>query len=218
MRNVQIFICSLFAGATLTALSISAAAQPPRGAGSPGGRALGCTVYRDANYQGPRDFARDGDAPAFVGAAWNDQISSLRCDEGCTFDAFENAEFAGLRERFRGDVAFVGPAWNDRISAYRVTCRRGGYGRPWRAAAACTFYEHANFAGRREEAGEDEVAFVGPEWNDQISSIQCRPGCAVEGFADANYAGPRQRFEGNVGFVGPFWNDKISSFRVTCRR
>ena len=68
------------------------------------------------------------------------------------------------------------------------------------------------------EAGQDEVAFVGPAWNDQISSIQCRPGCAVEAFADANYAGLRQRFEGEVGFVGPFWNDKISSYRVTCRR
>ena len=61
------------------------------------------------------------------------QILTNRVNE--LFDAFENAEFAGLRERFRGNVAFVGPAWNDRISAYRVTCRRGGYGRPWRAAA-----------------------------------------------------------------------------------
>lgn len=218
MRNVRIFLCSAFAGAALTAISLSAEAQPPRGPGGPGGRFQGCTVYRDANYLGPREFARDGDAPRFVGPAWNDQISSLRCDEGCTLEAYEHADFAGQQERFRGDVAFVGPGWNDRISAYRVSCRGRGYGRSWRNAAACTFFEHANYAGRREEAGEEDVAFVGPGWNDQISSIQCRPGCAVEAFADANYAGLRQRFEGEVGFVGPFWNDKISSYRVTCRR
>lgn len=218
MRTATLFVCSILAGAVGTAAALSAAAQPPRGAGSPGGRYLGCTVYRDANYQGPREFARDGDAPAFVGQTWNDQVSSIRCDQGCSLEAFEHAEFAGQREVYRGDVAFVGPLWNDRISAWRVSCRRGGgYGRPGRAPA-CTFYEHADFAGRREEAGEGGVAFVGPRWNDQISSIQCRPGCAVQVFADADYGGARERYTGNVRFVGPVWNDRISAYRVTCRR
>lgn len=218
MRNSRIFLFSALAGAAVTFISINAGAQSPRGPGSPGGRFLGCTVYRDANYQGPREFARDGDAPAFVGQAWNDQVSSLRCDPGCTLEAYEHADFAGLREIYRGDVAFVGPAWNDRISAWRVNCRRGGgYGRPWRAPA-CTFYEHASFAGRREDAGEGNIPFVGPQWNDQISSIQCRPGCEVQVFADANYSGATERYTGSVGFVGPFWNDRISSWRVTCRR
>jgi len=218
MRNLMILLVSAAGGAGLTAASLSAETQ--RGPNSPGGRALGCSVFQDANYQGRREFAPDGDAADFVGPAWNDQASSLRCDAGCRITVYEHADFQGRSETFGGDVAFVGPRWNDQVSAWRVTCEgRGRYGgRPSRGRSACTFYEHAQFAGRSEEAGEGPLDFVGPAWNDQISSLECRPGCAVTVFADANHTGPSQRFEGRVGFVGPFWNDRISAWRIACRR
>lgn len=220
MRNLMILLLSAAAGAGLTSISIDAATATQRGPNSPGGRGSGCTVYQDANYQGRREFAPDEDAADFVGEPWNDQVSSIRCDAGCWLTAYEHADFQGEQERFRGGVAFVGPRWNDRISAWRVTCEgRGRYGgRPGRAASVCTFYEHAQFAGRREEAGAGPVEFVGQAWNDQISSLECRPGCSVTVFADANFAGQSQRFEGRVGFVGPHWNDRISAWQISCRR
>jgi hypothetical protein len=202
------------------ALSVTALAplpaQPQRGGGGRGE----CSYFADANYQGMRGTLRDGAETPWVGDAWNDRISSVQCDPGCTLEAYEDIDFGGARERFRGNVGFVGPAWNDRVSALRVQCG----GRDWardnarsgRGDGACTVYEHANYQGRRERAAGDS-AFVGPAWNDQISSIQCSPGCALEGFEHADYAGLRQVFPGATAFVGPVWNDRISAYRVRCR-
>jgi hypothetical protein len=220
VRNLFILLLSVVGGAGLAAVSLNAATQPSRGPNSPGSRGEGCTVYQDANYQGRREFAPADDAADFVGEVWNDQVSSIRCTSRCRLTAYEHADFQGAQQTFSGEVVFVGPRWNDQISAWRVTCeddRRFG-NRPSRSRPVCTFYEHAQFAGRREDAGEGPVAFVGQAWNDQISSLECRPGCSVTVFVDANHAGPSQRFEGRVGFVGPFWNDKISAYRITCRR
>lgn len=211
--NGALFVAGVAVAATALAPS---SAQPPRGGGR--GPGPGCTYFQDANYQGARERVRDGEAVRWIGDQWNDQISAIRCDPGCVLEAYEDIDYGGARERYRGDIAFVGPAWNDRISALRVHCG-GSPGGGWggRGEAACTFYEHANYQGRRERADQD-VLFVGPAWNDQISSIQCRPGCALEAYEHANHAGMRQIFPGATAFVGPQWNDQISSYRIRCRR
>lgn len=212
LKNGTLFLAGVaLSVATLAPLT----AQPPRGGG--GGRGE-CTYFADANYQGMRATLGDGGETPWVGEAWNDRISSVQCDPGCTLEAYEDFDFGGARERFRGNVGFVGQAWNDRASALRVQCggrdwARGGRGP---GGGVCTVYEHANYQGRRERAASDS-AFVGPAWNDQISSIQCSPGCALEGFEHANYAGVRQVFSGGTAFVGPAWNDRISAYRIRCR-
>lgn len=196
-------------------------------AAQPGGgwreRGPGCTVYGDADYAGPRDFARDGTDNGFVGPAWNDTISSIQCAPRCVLEGYEHANYQGLRQDFRGETRFVGPFWNDKISAFRVRCEGGGgRGGGWGGrggARACTLYGDANYQGPREIArdGEDNP-FVGERWNDQVSSIQCRPGCVLEAFQDADFRGLRQDYRGETRFVGPFWNDKLSSYRVRCGR
>jgi hypothetical protein len=97
-------------------------AQPRRG-GAGGGE---CSYFADANYQGMRGTLGEGEN-AWVGHPWNDLISSIQCDPGCTLELFEDINFGGARERFRGNVAFVGPYWNDRASSLRVRCG----GRDW---------------------------------------------------------------------------------------
>lgn len=122
---------------TLMAFSVGAAlsvaalaplpAQPWRG-GEDGGRGS-CTYFADANYQGMRGTLADGDETTWVGNAWNDRISSVQCDPGCTLEAYEHIDFGGARQQFRGNVGFVGPGWNDRASSLRVQCSGREWGR-----------------------------------------------------------------------------------------
>ena len=43
------------------------------------------TVYRDARYEGPSRIVRVGEHTDFIGHFWNDQVSSVRVTQGCTF-------------------------------------------------------------------------------------------------------------------------------------
>lgn len=206
-------------GAGLALVFVAAAtalpAQPRHDRGPE--RDEGCAVFEHANFAGAREFYRDGAEIASIGPVWNDRVSAIRCSPRCTLTAFEHVEYAGAHERFRDDVAYVGPAWNDRISALRVDCGRGWGGRD--RGPDCTLYEHANYAGRQLPANEGRGGeTVPPGWNDLVSSVQCRPGCEVEGYEHARYGGQRQTWSGSVAFVGPHWNDRLSAYRVTCHR
>lgn len=95
-------------------------------------------------------------------------------------------------------------------------------GQPWRdgderGGPACVAYEHVDFAGETLPLGRrTDTAFVGPRWNDRISSVECRPGCELIAYEHANFAGAQQRYSGRAGAFGPFWNDRISAVRVSC--
>lgn len=119
MRSLRlsVIVATVIASAPVVVPPLQA--QPRRGGGE-------CSYFEDANYQGRRDTLREG-ANRWVGEAWNDRISSVQCDPGCTLEAYEHIDFGGARERFRGNVAFVGPVWNDRASSLRVICG----GRDW---------------------------------------------------------------------------------------
>jgi hypothetical protein len=82
--------------------------------------------------------------------------------------------------------------------------------------AGCVVFEHANFGGARLPVRPGQFSFVGPGWNDRISSIQCTPGCRMVAYEHANFGGARQGFS-TTAFVGQFWNDRISSAEVACR-
>jgi hypothetical protein len=87
-----------------------------------------------------------------------------------------------------------------------------GFGGP-----ACTVYEHAEFDGAQLPifAGRD-AAFVGPQWNDRISAVRCRPGCALIAYEHRDFQGERRLFLGRTAFVGEPWNDRISSYVSAC--
>ncbi len=70
----------------------------------------------------------------------------------------------------------------------------------------------ANFQGEQWRTRRD-AGFVGPHWNDQISSIQVMSG-VWEFYWDADYQGEvMRRGPGSYAYVGDHWNDQISSFR-----
>jgi hypothetical protein len=208
-----------FAFLLLLGLAAAVSAQP-WGRGPGRGDAQGCTYYADASFAGERAEVGDGAEIRWVGDRWNDRISSVSCAPRCTLTAYEHIDYGGASTRFSGEGRFVGPQWNDRISSLRVSCR----GRDWadrpshEGPGRCTYFEHANFQGQRAEIVEGrDIASIGPVWNDRISALSCRPGCAVEAFEHVNYQGASERFRGETPFVGPAWNDRISSMRLVCR-
>ena len=81
----------------------------------------------------------------------------------------------------------------------------------------CQYFEHAHFDGARRSIGAGVSRnYVGDNWNDQISSIACYPGCAVTVYEHRDFAGARVRWASSILYVGDAWNDQISSLRVTC--
>jgi hypothetical protein len=116
-------LTGIAAGAAVILFSgfaIPAPAQPGRGRDGP---PRVCAYFENANFQGRRGQAGEGQVVAWIGAAWNDRISSIECHPDCALVGSEHIDFGGARRRFPGRTPFVGPAWNDRISAVRVICR-----------------------------------------------------------------------------------------------
>ncbi len=84
------------------------------------------------------------------------------------------------------------------------------YGRG-RGCEVVVFWD-ADFQGEQWRTTRDSE-FVGPHWNDQISSIQVLSG-TWEFYWDAGYRGEVMRLgPGAYRYVGNHWNDQISSFR-----
>ncbi len=81
-----------------------------------------------------------------------------------------------------------------------------------RDGCSATVYWDANFGGEAWTL-HGNVDFVGPHWNDRISSIVVHRGVWVF-FWDANYQGEALRLNpGTYSYVGNHWNDQISSAR-----
>lgn len=82
----------------------------------------GCAYFEDARFGGRRGEAREGAYIEWLGAVWNDRISSVACAPGCRLIGYETINYGGARRNFAGAVADLGSTWGDRISALRVTC------------------------------------------------------------------------------------------------
>ena len=82
---------------------------------------------------------------------------------------------------------------------------------------ALVAYEDVNFAGAQARSDFTEVSFVGPFWNDRISSLRIVSG-AWTFYRDANFQGPSVTLGpgrySNVTQAG-IPNDWISSFKTT---
>ena len=82
-------------------------------------------------------------------------------------------------------------------------------------AAQVCFYEHANYAGA-SLCRSTTTSWIGPTWNDRISSIRVPAGYKVELFADQNFRGAAVTLTAdNANLVGVALNDAVSSMRVT---
>ncbi|OWQ49321.1 hypothetical protein CDL60_00810 [Roseateles noduli] len=77
------------------------------------------------------------------------------------------------------------------------------------------FYEHVNFTGASMCLTGD-TAWVGPGWNDRISSVRVPAGWKAELFADIRYVGKSLTLtQDNANLVPSGMNDIISSMRIT---
>src|SRR5262249_12534030 len=71
-------------------------------------------------------------------------------------------------------------------------------------------------------SGDSDVAFVGVDWNDRISSVQIPAGVKVTLFEHSDFGGASLTLTGNAAdlrnYPGPgsdgTWNDAVSSIRL----
>lgn len=207
---------------SVVALAGMVAATPSPVQGQPGAAAAdqgACTVYEHADFAGEkRVFDRDAGTRYFGGDSlpndpgWDDRISSVRCRPGCELTGYDSAEETGAYAFFSGETRNVGPAMNDRISAVRVNCLDSDY--------ACTFYEHADYGGRRDGLRANEMRLMDEFWNDRISSVRCRAGCDLYVYEDRKWGrfnNSNTILRGDVSNVGDHYNDWISRADVLCR-
>jgi hypothetical protein len=81
----------------------------------------------------------------------------------------------------------------------------------------CIYYEYAHFTGKpREIRFGQQLNYVGNQWNDTISSIECSAGCKLQVWVHRDFKGLSKTFSGANGYVGEAWNDRISSMKVLC--
>jgi hypothetical protein len=85
------------------------------------------------------------------------------------------------------------------------------------SGTCATMYEHSNFGGDHRNVGSGAyVSWIGGPWNDQVSSLRVRGGCAFNAYEHANFGGAQRTFQGVVPWVGDWWNDRISSYTCYC--
>jgi len=80
-------------------------------------------MYEHSGFRGEVRRAEDGDRVGNIGSLWNDQISSVRVQSGCSLDVWKDTRFEGDHAVWRGEISNVGSAWNDKVTAYMCTCR-----------------------------------------------------------------------------------------------
>ncbi|SMB92848.1 beta-1,3-glucanase family protein [Deinococcus hopiensis] len=78
---------------------------------------LAC-FYTDGNYTGT-SFCASSDS-GYVGADYNDKISSLKVQSGYQVVMYNDVNYGGTSKTFTGDVSFVGSDFNDIASSFRI--------------------------------------------------------------------------------------------------
>lgn len=166
-------------------------------------------IYADANYSGASMILDNDWTVTNSSMQWNDKISCIRIisrpgnehrrPEQTSRPGYSENNVGG-RDIPRDDRPNGRGANDDR--------RRG----------SITVFEHANFQGRSMNIDQD-MPWVGNDWNDKISSIRIPYGMEVVVYFDGNYQGAYQVFtsDWNVATSLREWNDKISSVRIRRR-
>jgi len=139
-------------------------------------------------------------------------VSSMKVDPGCAIEAFKGINFTGETKIFSASASTALGAWNDKILSLKV--------RP--ACCGTIFqnydYKHHGLVGGQTVCGA--LASLSSDFlgsvdglNKGISSLKVDPGCVIEAFRGANFAGGKNIFTASTGNVGE-WNDNILSLKV----
>jgi hypothetical protein len=86
-------------------------------------RADACaTFYEHAGFDGAKlDVGEGGNE--WIGDWWNDRVSSVEVDAGCTVRVYQHIDFGGASRVISDDTAWVGDDWNDLISSFVCSCQ-----------------------------------------------------------------------------------------------
>lgn len=160
----------------------------------------GLRLFEHGGFTGRMTFFADSQSGV---GSFNDMTSSADAMGGVQL--FEHAEFAGRRQvlwpgRYDYPVLSFG---NDALSSLRVPSG-------WRI----TVYENAGFTGASRQFQEGDIAYVGDDWNDRVSSFVIERPLRV--YQEGSYGGAYADFwPGMYDYAAlGIANDSLSSLRV----
>ncbi len=179
------------------------------------GFAQNITIYQDAYFKGASKTVYGN--TAFVGNDWNDRISSIRVPNGYRLIVYRDANYKGATTTITGDwtVTPTSREWNDQISSFKIERIERMEREERREEPGVTVYWDADYKGNSKVFTAD-AAWVGNDWNDQISSIRVPRGYKVIVYRDSNFRGASLTLNSDwtVTAASREWNDQISSLKI----
>jgi hypothetical protein len=123
--------------------------------------------FIEVDYEGAAILRLEPGDYAYVGDAWNDNISSFKCIQAaafgrCEVTVFQGRDFTGENATTSNNHPDLNDDWDNAISSIQI---RSGI---W------DFFVEADYEGDRLLRLEPgQYAYVGDDWNDNISSFKC---------------------------------------------
>ncbi len=151
-------------GAAFDSSRFSYTVQGDTGGGGGGGSASGAVCfYEHVNYGGASTCA---DATTgWIGAAWNDRVSSLRLKAGYEIDLYQDINFTGRVLTVKSDAAdLVALGFNDLTSSFRVRTVGGGGGGGGANWNGLTTFNIVNQTNGRWPDDQVYWAIIGRDW------------------------------------------------------
>ena len=170
-----------------------------------------------------------------LGGGWNDSIQSFYLAEDAECIATQDSNFSGNFVLLLPCRSLTGPNVSMSYEAGRtgpyprqysfnlkattsIKCGPAGYfTQNTLARGRADVFEHVHFAGRSMSlSASSNIAYIGSEWNDRISSIKVGPGLKCTLFDDRDFrgtsivVGPSQAI---FSLVTKSFSDKVSSIR-----
>ncbi|MCI5127006.1 MAG: hypothetical protein D3907_00590 [Candidatus Electrothrix sp. AUS3] len=82
-----------------------------------------CEMFLHSKFKGNKYLVYSGAQIAYVGTAWNDQVSSVKVPAGCQLKVYLHSQFKGFDKIYpAGPYSYVGDSWNDQISSVKCVC------------------------------------------------------------------------------------------------
>lgn len=173
-------------------------------------------LYTDPNFLGQANCFRMGQSDANLVAPFNDSVSSIRIGSGSYVEICQNTNFGGTCRAYNSDIAQLPGAINDQASSYRTTVAvPGGNPNPTPTSGQACFYSEFNFTGQYFCLQQNQqLTYVGNNWNDLISSIRVDQGLSVQVCGDPDFGGFCEQYTANQAFLPPGRDNSVSSIRV----
>jgi hypothetical protein len=125
--------------------------------GNPPAQSGAVCFFEHANYQGA-NFCADADS-SWIGAAWNDRVSSVRVRPGMRVQLFQDISYGGTSVTLTGDTPFVSN-FNDATSSFRISMAPDSGG-SWNGL---TTFNVVNQTNGRWADNQVYWAIIGRDW------------------------------------------------------